>query len=710
MSSEHETAYPRLRSYYSRKELERFYTPNDAELALARQSTKQATARLCFLTLYKTAQHLGYFVQVSSVPKSLTRYIASCLGLTGKRVPSKDSIDSYDRSGSRQRHLKVLRTALGIKPFSDGGADLMNKVALQAAERKEQTNDIINEILEELVHHYYELPAFYQINETAVQARKTVRQELFSEYSQKLTAEMKHQLNKLLQVNDKEDRYSLWNKYRRECGKPTTKVVKEYLKWLTSIKDQAERLPQLENISVTRKKALLHEARSYNAWQMRQLDQNKAYTLTALLVCQRYATALDDVADIFIRLVRQLHHKAKQNYQEHLLKHTGSTDRLVSRFHQILSAWQQQGGVDTTKVDQLLDQDTEGWICSCEQYLKLADDNYLPFLVEPYQKKRSQLFNCLGLLSLISTSQDDRLCRALEWINRIRSQRRAWLDDIPGNLSDGTWLTKTWSAAVIEKNEIDHKGHWRRTFLELATFTLIMEALNAGDLCVESGESYKDYRDKLVSKERYQQLLPKYGQQVGLPTDPDKFVQALKTDLEQAAEYADQNFTDCQQVCFKNGRLSLSRPEAKTKSAQLADLQRMLDSKMPTMSILDLLVETEHWLGLNKFFKPPSGEPGRLADPKKRFVATLFCYGCNLGPSQTARSVRGLSRKQVAWLNIGRVSEQALDQAIVSVINAYNRFQLPKNWGTGQHAAADGTRWDVYEQNLFSEFHIVVAL
>ncbi|PJE78570.1 hypothetical protein CI610_02482 [invertebrate metagenome] len=127
---------------------------------------------------------------------------------------------------------------------------------------------------------------------------------------------------------------------------------------------------------------------------------------------------------------------------------------------------------------------------------------------------------------------------------------------------------------------------------------------------------------------------------------------------------------------------------------------------MPAMSILDLLVETEHWLVLNKFFKPPSGESGRLADPKKRFVATLFCYGCNLGPSQTARSVKGLSRKQVAWLNIGRVSEQALDQAIVSVINAYNRFQLPKNWSPGQHAAADGTRWDLYEQNLFSEIHI----
>ena len=60
----------------------------------------------------------------------------------------------------------------------------------------------------------------------------------------------------------------------------------------------------------------------------------------------------------------------------------------------------------------------------------------------------------------------------------------------------------------------------------------------------------------------------------------------------------------------------------------------------------------------------------------------------------------------MAWLNIGYISEQALDDAIVKVINAYNRFQLPKNWGNGERAAADGTRFDAYEQNLLSEYHI----
>jgi TnpA family transposase len=36
----------------------------------------------------------------------------------------------------------------------------------------------------------------------------------------------------------------------------------------------------------------------------------------------------------------------------------------------------------------------------------------------------------------------------------------------------------------------------------------------------------------------------------------------------------------------------------------------------------------------------------------------------------------------------------------------YHHFTLPKQWGSGKHAAADGTKWDLYEQNLLAEYHL----
>ena len=88
------------------------------------------------------------------------------------------------------------------------------------------------------------------------------------------------------------------------------------------------------------------------------------------------------------------------------------------------------------------------------------------------------------------------------------------------------------------------------------------------------------------------------------------------------------------------------------------------------------------------------------------YILTTFCYGCDLGPVQTERSIDVIGRRQIAWINQRHINEVKLNEAIVRVINAYNRFDLPKLWGSGNSASADGTQWNMYEQNLMSEYHI----
>ncbi|PSB14590.1 hypothetical protein C7B65_26255 [Phormidesmis priestleyi ULC007] len=43
---------------------------------------------------------------------------------------------------------------------------------------------------------------------------------------------------------------------------------------------------------------------------------------------------------------------------------------------------------------------------------------------------------------------------------------------------------------------------------------------------------------------------------------------------------------------------------------------------------------------------------------------------------------------------------------MTDMINAYARLNLPKIWGTGKRAAADGCKFETYENNLLSEYHI----
>lgn len=135
-------------------------------------------------------------------------------------------------------------------------------------------------------------------------------------------------------------------------------------------------------------------------------------------------------------------------------------------------------------------------------------------------------------------------------------------------------------------------------------------------------------------------------------------------------------------------------------------IDQLLRERLPERTIVDILAETEYWLRWTRRFGPLSGFEARLDAPRERYIATTFCYGCYLGPTQTARSMKATDRRQVAYVNPHHVTEQHLSEALVEVINAYHRFQLPRWWGSGQSASADGTQWAVYEQNLLSEYHI----
>jgi TnpA family transposase len=60
----------------------------------------------------------------------------------------------------------------------------------------------------------------------------------------------------------------------------------------------------------------------------------------------------------------------------------------------------------------------------------------------------------------------------------------------------------------------------------------------------------------------------------------------------------------------------------------------------------------------------------------------------------------------LSYANRRHVTSSYLESAIKDIINAYNRLSLPKCWGSGKKAAADGSKFEIYENNLLSEYHI----
>jgi len=211
MASIHETAYPRIKSDPSARDLVEVYTPTPEELQFAEQYTREPLPRLVLLVHLKVFQRLGYFLPIRDTPSPILRHIAQLLGI--EELPA--DLDRFDGSRTRKRQIKLIREYLGVTAIGDDTWALVRRTALEAAVTKDEVADIINIILEKLTGERFELPAFNTIAREARTARAAVNRQCFETVNELLNNEAKSAIDELLSTDATGPR-SVWDAVKQE--------------------------------------------------------------------------------------------------------------------------------------------------------------------------------------------------------------------------------------------------------------------------------------------------------------------------------------------------------------------------------------------------------------------------------------------------------------------------------------------------------------
>lgn len=712
MPSIQDTAYPRLKSNPTDKELIRLYTPTTEELELARRVTSKPVTCLCFLVLLKTFQRLGYGVILATVPAGIICHIVKSTQLP----TSQQDLSKYDDSDTRRRHLTIIREYLQIFPFDQTASQAMIQALEMAVLAKHDLVDLINIAIEELARQRFELPGFSTLERTARSIRKQKTEQLYQQVDDALTPEERQLLDSLF--SDREG-LTHWEQVKQEPGKPLLSRLKnwtERLHWLSKLQLSHTVLSGVPSVKVQHFAA---EAQTLNSARMKTLNPAKQYTLAAALLRLQYAQALDDIAEMFIKRMRQLHHSAKDALTQHRLDTQQRTDVLIMTLRDVVVAYQSEGDIPQrfAAMESAIGDQPASLIEQCEAHMAYDGNNYFPFLPQFYRSHRATLFRLMDALVLKPSTRDTTLSEAIAFIKRNRNKRRTWLPITEMNDQgieeeqsivrlDISWVPTKWWALVTGQNQ-RHPAptQMHRVYFEICVFSHLLLEVQSGDMYIEGSHEYGDYYDQLISWQEYTEKVVEYGEMVELPTHPSDFVAHVKQWLISMAEQVDQSFPTNTKVTYQKGRLVIQRHRRQTPD-DLAQLETLLAERLRPVHLLDVLTDTQFWLNWTRFFKPISGYEARLDDPVARYLVTTFCYGCNVGPTQTARSLESIDRHQVAWIHRRHISEENLQSAITLIIDAYNRFALPKFWGDGKSASVDGTKWDIYEQNLLAEYHI----
>jgi TnpA family transposase len=695
------TAYPRPGSRLTREELRARYTLTETDLIFIRLSARGEVGRLVLAALLKARQDLGYFPAVDEIHADTAAHLALELGLATSVWP-----DAAHKTKSLYRYHAAVRTYLSLKPYGDAAEELVTTAILGAAETMSDPADLINQAVETLQAAAIDLPAFSTLDRLINHLRAQVHTRIYSRVMMHTTAEHLTILDALV-VKPANSTTTNFNRLKQTPGPATPATIRLWIErheWLTGLIDPD---PMLEGVAHTKLRQFAAEAAALEVSDLLDITQpGKRHTLLLALLRQARMRCRDELVEMLLRRVRRTQAAAKEQLDDLHDQQRETEEALIGILGQVLETAQTQEADDAfgRQVRNLLVEKggIEALAKRCETVSAWHNGNDLPLLWPIHARHRSLLFRLVDLLNIQSATQDRSLLDALGVVSKHRHTRRNELSETV----DLGFASQRWQD-FLTKRRPEPEFLDRRAF-EVCVFIYIADALQSGDFYVVGAEEFADYRGQLLPWSECEPRLVAYCTSLGIPENGVDFAAALKSELTLLAAEVDAGFPANSELSVdEDGTPHLKQLATSVQPNGLAEFEQEIHARMPERHLLDILKHTEHWTGYTRHFGPPSGADPKLANAIQRYLFTVFGYGCNLGPSQTARHAPEIATAQaLRRINAQHINAGKLEAAMVDLINQYARFPLPRHWGSGRTAIADGTHVKLRENNLMGSRHI----
>ncbi len=680
----------------SRQELTKYYTPSEEEVKFAKAVAKGDTKVCIFLIYLKVFQDLNYFPLYTTIPKQIIQHMKDSL-----HIRKKAKAEFKDRS--IRRYKQIIRSFLNTISDREQIKDLTNKSVEEYEPIMENSADVFNAVLEKLIKNNCEIPAFSTLERWIKSKQAEINNNIFRYISNNLTVAEKSLLDSLLESN--ENTFTSLN-YIKELPKSAT------LKHMKEIRDN---YLYLKNINIDKKLITnIHPSKINNfssqvsvldASEVKNFSDDKRYTFMICFIHNSMIKTSDDLITMFIKRLGKIHNRGKEKLNKLLEKQRSKTEKAINIFHRLLLTSLKWEESDFASNFNLIIQQSGGYtnlLNDCKEITAYNNKNYYPLLWSCFKSHRKILFEIIKLLPIRATTKDNSLIKSIEYLISCETRKSDFINaDV-----DISFTSEKWRRFVITKN--NGKEVFVRRHFEMCIFSYIAFEFKTGDLCVENSEEYANYRKQLLPWDECKSLLESYCADMNLPNTSGDFIKDLQIKLEKKATLVDKSYINNSELIINgSGEIILKRKPSIRNHIKIKEFKKVLESHVPERNIMEILCNIEHWTNFTRHFGPLSGADSKFSNPRERYILLTFGYGSNMGPTQTSKHVKGsITPHMIQFTNQRHITEENLDNAITDVINCYNKFSLPKLWGDIDTVAADGTKLDLYMENLLSEYHI----
>ncbi|MEI8159196.1 MAG: Tn3 family transposase [Burkholderiales bacterium] len=692
--------YPELPDPLTPGDLQELFNPSFDERKWAPSVARTPETQVALLVHLKIFQTIGRFMSVGDVPLAAVEYVARKMA-----IESETTLICPIRT--HFRHRQAILSRLKVTAWGAEGRALAQATMCKTARARTDPADIMNSAIDALIRHDFELPPLATLRRQAGTWHSKTNTAQWAEVCGRLSS-AQHALLETLLVVDPKTQKSPFANLCATPGRPSRKnlnALVERYQWLQGLPNSATALQSIADSKISQ---WANEAKRLNALELREYITPRRHTLLMAVIHDARGQVLDGLTQMLLRLARKVEWKSELSLTEWYQTRRNKTDALIRAFRDSLVVHGSDvDPMEKVSLAQALFKAQGGHhalVQSCDEHLQHEKQNWRPFARAMFVPLRSALVQLVEILPLQSTADSDGLLCLAKALKSDASQSDYL--SIAGVAPNA--LPREWHALVH-----DHASDTRvfnRRQLEVVAILELANAIKAGEVFVSGSLNFDRFWDRLPCEAADSSAVAAYAASRGWTDGADGLIRAVKRALDQKANFLDTAVGTGQQAYLQRGRHGrpvVSRLQAVGTPATAVDLETQIMAHMPERAVLEAISNTEHWAQWGRHFGLPSRLGPQIKDASHRYVLTTFAYGCGLGPTEAARHLGGtVSADQLAFADRRHVDIEDLRAASADLINLYSKFELPQQWGTGKSAAADGTHFETYEDNLLAEHHI----
>ena len=692
--------YPELPDPLTQGDLRQLFNTSFDERKWASSVARTPASQVALLVHLKIFQTIGRFLSAADVPLAAVEYVACRMA-----VESEATLICPHRT--HYRHRQAILRRLKVVAWGADARALAQATMCKTAQARTDPADIINSAIDALIRHDFELPPLATLRRLAGTAHSNINAGQWAEVCGRLSSAQQVVLETLLVVDPKTQKSPFANLCSTP-GRPSRKnlnVLIDRYQWLQGLPNPATALQSIADSKILQ---WANEARRLNALELREYITARRHTLLMAVIHDARGQVLDGLTQMLLRLARKVEWKSELRLTEWYQTRRNKTDALIRAFRDTLIVH----GTEVDPVQKVSRVETVfaaqggqvALVKSCDEHLHHEKQNWRPLARAVFVPLRSALVHLVEILPLQGTAASGGLLRLVRSLTSETSHGDyLTIDGVAPNT-----LPREWQGLVHDHANDRHAFNRRQ--LEVVVILELATAIKAGEVFVSGSVSFDSFWDRLPCEAADPAAVAAYATARGWADGADGLVRAVKRALDQKARFLDTAVGTDDRAYLrrgKHGRPIVTRLRAVGTPESAVDLESQMMAHMPERAVLEAISNTEHWAQWGRHFGLPSRLGPQIKDASHRYVLTTFAYGCGLGPTEAARHLGGtVSADQLAFADRRHVDIADLRAASSDLINLYAQFELPQQWGKGQSAAADGTHFETYEDNLLAEHHI----